>query len=151
MAKLIHFQGYPPSLLSLTVPGIPSMHICLDFVPQLLNQPHLEKQVRIQPTGKKRLLAHTSKFKPDTLSVFINFLTLDCSFLNCLKRLKRLLQKADYWHTVNQKISLKWFNLLKSWISVPQRFYKVSKVYIKPKLLKVTLFLHEDKIFTDGV
>lgn len=31
----------------MTVTGIPSMHICLDFVPELLRQPELDKQVRI--------------------------------------------------------------------------------------------------------
>jgi len=38
-------QGYPQPLLPLTVAGIPSMHICLDFIPELLAQPQLEKQV----------------------------------------------------------------------------------------------------------
>uniref|UniRef100_H3B054 Integrator complex subunit 2 n=1 Tax=Latimeria chalumnae TaxID=7897 RepID=H3B054_LATCH len=45
IAKLVHFQGYPYELLLLTVAGIPSMHICLDFIPELLAQPELEKQV----------------------------------------------------------------------------------------------------------
>lgn len=39
------FQGYPLELLAVTVPGVPSMHICLDFAPELLSQPDLEKQV----------------------------------------------------------------------------------------------------------
>lgn len=39
-------QGYPQALLPLTVAGIPSMHICLDFIPELLAQPQLEKQVK---------------------------------------------------------------------------------------------------------
>jgi integrator complex subunit 2 len=38
-------QGYPLELLSITVSGVPSMHICLDFAPELLSQPDLEKQV----------------------------------------------------------------------------------------------------------
>lgn len=38
-------QGYPCELLALTVAGIPSMHICLDFIPELIAQPELEKQV----------------------------------------------------------------------------------------------------------
>lgn len=38
-------QGYPCELLPLTVAGIPSMHICLDFIPELIAQPELEKQV----------------------------------------------------------------------------------------------------------
>ncbi|XP_031822386.1 integrator complex subunit 2 isoform X2 [Sarcophilus harrisii] len=45
IAKLVHFQGYPCELLPLTVAGIPSMHICLDFIPELIAQPELEKQV----------------------------------------------------------------------------------------------------------
>lgn len=45
LAKLVHFQGYPRKLLPVTVPGIPSMHICLDFIPELLSQPSLEKQI----------------------------------------------------------------------------------------------------------
>ncbi|KAK7483426.1 hypothetical protein BaRGS_00025366 [Batillaria attramentaria] len=45
LAKLIHFQGYPKELLPLMVSGVPSMHICLDFIPELLGQPQVEKQV----------------------------------------------------------------------------------------------------------
>ena len=32
-------------LLPVTVAGIPSMHICLDFIHELVNQSQLEKQV----------------------------------------------------------------------------------------------------------
>ncbi|MBN3272797.1 INT2 protein, partial [Polyodon spathula] len=66
IAKLVHFQGYPPDLLPLTVAGIPSMHICLDFIPELLAQPQLEKQIfAIQ------LLSHlcTQYALPKSLSV----------------------------------------------------------------------------------
>jgi integrator complex subunit 2 len=46
IAKLVHFQGYPSELLPLVVSAIPSMHICLDFIPELLGQPQdLNKQV----------------------------------------------------------------------------------------------------------
>eukprot|EP00794_Sanderia_malayensis_P014277 gene14277-15764_t len=45
MVKLVHFQGYPAELLSVTVAGVPSMHICLDFIPELINMPQLEKQL----------------------------------------------------------------------------------------------------------
>jgi len=45
LVKLVHFQGYSRDLLPITVQGIPSMHICLDFIPELLSQPSLEKQV----------------------------------------------------------------------------------------------------------
>lgn len=45
LAKLVHFQGYPHSLLQVTAQGVPSMFICLDTAPELLSQPSLEKQV----------------------------------------------------------------------------------------------------------
>lgn len=45
LAKLVHFQGYPRELIPVTVQGIPSMHICLDFIPELLSQASLEKQI----------------------------------------------------------------------------------------------------------
>ncbi|XP_077996243.1 integrator complex subunit 2-like [Glandiceps talaboti] len=45
IAKLIHFQSYNSDLLPVTVAGIPSMHICLDFIPELLSQPQMEKQI----------------------------------------------------------------------------------------------------------
>jgi len=45
MVKLVHFQGYHPELLSVTVAGVPSMHISFDFIPELLNMPQLEKQL----------------------------------------------------------------------------------------------------------
>ncbi|XP_076876530.1 integrator complex subunit 2 [Brachyhypopomus gauderio] len=66
IAKLVHFQGYPQALLPLTVAGIPSMHICLDFIPELLAQPQQEKQIfAIQ------LLSHlcTQYALPKSLSV----------------------------------------------------------------------------------
>lgn len=39
------FQGYPRELIPVTVSGIPSMHICLDWIPELMAQPELDKQV----------------------------------------------------------------------------------------------------------
>ena len=38
------FQGYPLDLLPITVKGVPSMHICLDFAPELLRQSDMDKQ-----------------------------------------------------------------------------------------------------------
>lgn len=43
--KLVHLQGYPDELLPVTVYGIPSIHIALDFLPELLNQPLIERQI----------------------------------------------------------------------------------------------------------
>ncbi|XP_076453054.1 integrator complex subunit 2-like [Babylonia areolata] len=45
LAKLLHFQGYASELLAPMVAGVPSMHICLDFIPELLGQPQVEKQI----------------------------------------------------------------------------------------------------------
>lgn len=45
LAKLVHFQGYPTELLPVTVLGIPSMHICLDYIPEMLSQPQMDKQI----------------------------------------------------------------------------------------------------------
>ncbi|CAI6365811.1 unnamed protein product [Macrosiphum euphorbiae] len=45
LAKLVHFQGYPRELLPVTCLGIPSMHICLDFIAELLSQPDFQKQI----------------------------------------------------------------------------------------------------------
>uniref|UniRef100_A0A182Q203 Integrator complex subunit 2 n=1 Tax=Anopheles farauti TaxID=69004 RepID=A0A182Q203_9DIPT len=45
LAKLVHFQCYPRELLAMTVRGIPSMHICLDFIPELLSMAEMEKQI----------------------------------------------------------------------------------------------------------
>ena len=42
--QFIIFQGYPLDLLPITVKGVPSMHICLDFAPELLRQSDMDKQ-----------------------------------------------------------------------------------------------------------
>ena len=55
LAKLIHFQGYPNELIPLTVSGIPSMHICLDFIPELIAQPQRSKLIFAIP-----LVSHLS-------------------------------------------------------------------------------------------
>lgn len=47
MVKLIHFQGYPIQLLPMVASGVPSIHIAMDFIPELLSQAQLDKQVRL--------------------------------------------------------------------------------------------------------
>ncbi|MDP2437743.1 MAG: hypothetical protein Q8P67_18535, partial [archaeon] len=44
LAKLVVFQGFHPDLVTLVVETVESMHVCLDFLPELLTQPQLEKQ-----------------------------------------------------------------------------------------------------------
>lgn len=43
--KIVHLQGYPEELLPVTVYAIPSIHIALEFLPELLNQAQVERQV----------------------------------------------------------------------------------------------------------
>ncbi|XP_061596154.1 integrator complex subunit 2 isoform X1 [Cololabis saira] len=86
IAKLVHFQGYPQALLPLTVAGIPSMHICLDFIPELLAQPQLEKQIfAIQ------LLSYlcTQYALPKSLSVARLAISVMGTLLTVLTRAKR--------------------------------------------------------------
>ncbi len=45
LLKLVHFQGYDARLIDVFVLGIPSMHICIDFIPEMLVQPALDKQI----------------------------------------------------------------------------------------------------------
>eukprot|EP00656_Telonema_subtile_P001551 TRINITY_DN10683_c0_g1_i4.p1 TRINITY_DN10683_c0_g1~~TRINITY_DN10683_c0_g1_i4.p1 ORF type:complete len:241 (-),score=56.03 TRINITY_DN10683_c0_g1_i4:107-829(-) len=45
LIKLVSFQGYPPSLIPIMVHGVPSMHLCLDFLPELLRQASPERRV----------------------------------------------------------------------------------------------------------
>lgn len=45
LAKLVHFQTYPRELLSITVRGVPSMHICIDFLHEILGMPEMERQI----------------------------------------------------------------------------------------------------------
>lgn len=45
MARLVHFQGYSHDLLEMTVRGVPSMHICMDFIPELVGMQEMSKQI----------------------------------------------------------------------------------------------------------
>lgn len=45
LAELVHFQGYSKKMMSILVRGVPSMHICLDFVPKLLSHSDIDKQI----------------------------------------------------------------------------------------------------------
>jgi integrator complex subunit 2 len=45
LVKLIHFQTYPINLIPILVEGVPSIHLCLEFVGELMSQPEPEKQL----------------------------------------------------------------------------------------------------------
>ncbi|VDN60155.1 unnamed protein product [Dracunculus medinensis] len=45
LSKLVHFQTYPIRLIPMAVRGIPSMHICLEFIHELLTLSNLSQRV----------------------------------------------------------------------------------------------------------
>ncbi|XP_005179405.2 integrator complex subunit 2 [Musca domestica] len=45
LAKLVHFQTYPREVIPMMVKGVPSMHICLDFLHEFLSMPEMDKQI----------------------------------------------------------------------------------------------------------
>jgi len=45
LAKLVHFQGYPSDQIKPLIYSVPSMHICLDFIPQMLASNELDTQI----------------------------------------------------------------------------------------------------------
>ncbi|KAF9162834.1 Integrator complex subunit 2 [Actinomortierella ambigua] len=44
LPKLLHFQGYKKDLIQTVVKGVPSIHVCLDFIQELMNQESEETQ-----------------------------------------------------------------------------------------------------------
>ncbi|XP_068239156.1 integrator complex subunit 2 isoform X2 [Palaemon carinicauda] len=68
LAKLVHFQGYDGELIGPLVRGVPSMHIAigLNWIPELLQLPDLEKQLfAIELTSHLAL----QNAMPSTLSI----------------------------------------------------------------------------------
>ena len=77
LVHLVHYQGYPAPLLPMTVSLIPSMHICLDFIPELLAQAHLEKQVSLRTTNTLVFYRVGTSLPP------LCFSSIKGHFLNC--------------------------------------------------------------------
>lgn len=82
LAKLVHFQTYHNELLRITVNGIPSMHICIDFLAEILNIPEMEKQIFTIDLTSHLALKYaipkglsTSKLCLNTLSTLVGLLT----------------------------------------------------------------------------
>lgn len=99
LAKLVHFQGYPRELISITVRGIPSMHICFDFIPELLCMAEMEKQIFAIDLTSHLCLQYAipkslsiAKLCINTLSTLIGVLPADArtemfrSILPCISR-----------------------------------------------------------------
>lgn len=84
LARLVHFQGYPRELLAMAVRGIPSMHICIDFIPEILGIPEMEKQIfAIDLTSHLSLQYalpksyHVAKLCINTLTTLLGILSND--------------------------------------------------------------------------
>ena len=45
LPKVVHFQGYPHAILPLVVAAVPSMHVCIDFLEELMARDELEKKI----------------------------------------------------------------------------------------------------------
>ena len=45
LARIIHFQGYRPELLEMMALGVPSMHVCIGFLAELMVEPGFEHQI----------------------------------------------------------------------------------------------------------
>eukprot|EP00038_Savillea_parva_P004139 m.134526 g.134526 ORF g.134526 m.134526 type:complete len:1174 (-) comp11389_c0_seq2:1801-5322(-) len=45
LVRLVHFQGYPSELIPVLCVGVPSMHVCGEFLEELLEHSAVEKQV----------------------------------------------------------------------------------------------------------
>lgn len=45
LLKLIHFQGYDTKLIPMLVDRVPGMEACIEFVPELIQQPRLDQQL----------------------------------------------------------------------------------------------------------
>lgn len=87
VCKLVHFQTYPSELLEVIIKGVPSMHICLDFLQELMQQPNLNKQIfGIQ------LLSHISLqyALPKSLNLCVMALNLLCALLGGVSSTQRI-------------------------------------------------------------
>ncbi|KAJ8981975.1 hypothetical protein NQ317_002149 [Molorchus minor] len=87
LCKLVHFQTYPSELLDVVIRGVPSMHICLDFLQELMQQPSLNKQIfGIQ------LLSHVSLqyALPKSLNLCVTALNLLYALLGGISSAQRV-------------------------------------------------------------
>lgn len=87
VAKLVHFQTYPYKLIEVLVSGVPSMHICMDFIPELLQFRDPWKQVfALQLTSHIAVqypLAKSFSLARLCLNVFTTLITVMPSYQHC--------------------------------------------------------------------
>lgn len=75
LAKLVLFQGFSPDLLSIVVRGVPSMHVCLLYIPELLNMPEMDKQIFAIDLASHLAMQYAMPKSYNTAKLCINILT----------------------------------------------------------------------------
>ncbi|XP_017062881.1 integrator complex subunit 2 [Drosophila eugracilis] len=90
LAKLVHFQTYPKTVIPLIVASVPSMHICIDFVHEFLNVTEMDKQIFTIELTSHLVLNYSipkslgvSKFCLNVIQTTLSLLTAStkCKFL----------------------------------------------------------------------
>lgn len=90
LARLVHFQTYPREVIPIMVMGVPSMHICLDFLKDFLTMPEMDKQVFTIDLASHLVLKYAipkslsvSKFCINTIQTALSLLSTEakCEFL----------------------------------------------------------------------
>ncbi|EDV29323.1 uncharacterized protein TRIADDRAFT_18353 [Trichoplax adhaerens] len=96
ITKLVHFQSYPSELISMMVAGVPSMHVCLDFIPELINQPQLDKQLFGISLASHLAIHYPLQKSMDVANQILEHVTLMLSVLpaNALNQLIRTVLPA---------------------------------------------------------
>ncbi|KAF7489905.1 Integrator complex subunit 2 [Sarcoptes scabiei] len=102
LAKSITFQGFDRNLIPLVIPGVPSLHICLDFITEILPNHDLAKQAFAinltsylcsqYPIPRSYGIA---KLCFDVCNIHLNYLTndkLEIFFLKVLPSLEKICQ-----------------------------------------------------------
>ncbi|XP_012161809.1 integrator complex subunit 2 [Ceratitis capitata] len=91
LAKLVHFQTYPREVIPMMVMGVPSMHICIDFLHEFLNMPEMDKQIFTIDLASHLVLKYAipkslsvSKFCINTVQSSLSLLSSNakCKFLS---------------------------------------------------------------------
>lgn len=91
LAKLVHFQTYPREVIPMMVMGVPSMHICIDFLHEFLSMPEMDKQIFTIDLASHLVLKYAipkslsvSKFCINTVQSSLSLLSTHakCKFLS---------------------------------------------------------------------
>ncbi|XP_037934107.1 integrator complex subunit 2-like [Teleopsis dalmanni] len=88
LAKLVHFQTYPTEIIPMMVIGVPSMHICTDYLLDLHNIPEMNKQIFMIELTSHLVLKYSipkclsvSKFCLNVVQTSISLLSTSAKFV----------------------------------------------------------------------